>query len=56
MAAAPPGVEVELYDGLRDLPHFNPDLEHGQSSWKTSWRQSPARSPARCAAGSGWPR
>jgi chromate reductase len=26
MASAPPGVEVELYDGLRDLPHFNPDL------------------------------
>jgi len=26
MASAPPGVEIELYDGLRDLPHFNPDL------------------------------
>jgi NAD(P)H-dependent FMN reductase len=26
MASAPAGVEVELYDGLRDLPHFNPDL------------------------------
>ena len=26
---APPGVEVRLYDGLRDLPHFNPDLECG---------------------------
>ncbi|HEY0466092.1 MAG TPA: NAD(P)H-dependent oxidoreductase [Polyangiaceae bacterium] len=26
-ASAPPGVELELYDGLRDLPHFNPDLE-----------------------------
>jgi NAD(P)H-dependent FMN reductase len=24
---APPGVEVELYGGLADLPHFNPDLE-----------------------------
>jgi NAD(P)H-dependent FMN reductase len=24
---APPGVEVTLFDGLRDLPHFNPDLE-----------------------------
>lgn len=24
---APPGVELELFDGLRDLPHFNPDVE-----------------------------
>src|SRR3954470_10779271 len=26
-ALAPEGVAVELYDGLGDLPHFNPDLE-----------------------------
>jgi chromate reductase len=26
MASAPAGVEVELYDGLRHLPHFDPDL------------------------------
>ena len=26
-ALAPEGVEVELYGGLGDLPHFNPDLE-----------------------------
>ena len=26
-ATAPQGVEVALFDGLRDLPHFNPDLE-----------------------------
>lgn len=27
---APPGVEVELFEGLGELPHFNPDLEqHG---------------------------
>jgi len=26
-AAAPPGVEVVLFDGVRDLPLFNPDLE-----------------------------
>ena len=25
--AAPPGVEVSLYRGIGDLPHFNPDLE-----------------------------
>lgn len=24
---APEGIEVVLYDGLGDLPHFNPDLE-----------------------------
>jgi chromate reductase len=24
---APEGVEISLYDGLGDLPHFNPDLE-----------------------------
>jgi chromate reductase, NAD(P)H dehydrogenase (quinone) len=26
-ALAPSGVQVVIYDGLRDLPHFNPDLE-----------------------------
>jgi NAD(P)H-dependent FMN reductase len=26
-ALAPDGVEVELYGGLGDLPHFNPDLD-----------------------------
>jgi NAD(P)H-dependent FMN reductase len=26
-ALAPSGVEVVIYDGLRDLPQFNPDLE-----------------------------
>lgn len=26
-ALAPPGVEIEVYGGLGDLPHFNPDLE-----------------------------
>jgi len=31
VAAAPPGVELELYDGLRNLPHFDPDLEREQS-------------------------
>lgn len=24
---APPGVELVIFDGLRDLPHFNPDIE-----------------------------
>jgi NAD(P)H-dependent FMN reductase len=27
IALAPPGVEIRLYGGLGDLPHFNPDLE-----------------------------
>ena len=30
IACAPPAVEIELYDGLRDLPHFNPDLERSE--------------------------
>lgn len=25
---APPGITVEIYDGLGELPHFNPDLEN----------------------------
>lgn len=24
---APPGVRLAIFDGIRDLPHFNPDLE-----------------------------
>jgi NAD(P)H-dependent FMN reductase len=27
IALSPPKVEMRLYDGLGDLPHFNPDLE-----------------------------
>ena len=27
LALAPPGLVIELYDGLRELPLFNPDLE-----------------------------
>jgi chromate reductase, NAD(P)H dehydrogenase (quinone) len=26
-ALAPPGMEIVAYDGLGDLPHFNPDLD-----------------------------
>ena len=32
IANAPSGVEIELYDGLGDLPHFNPDLERDEAS------------------------
>ena len=28
----PTGVEITLYDGLADLPHFNPDLEGSEPS------------------------
>jgi chromate reductase len=28
---APPGVELELYDGVGALPHFNPDLDNGSA-------------------------
>ena len=27
-ASLPPGVRLELYDGLVDLPHYNADLDH----------------------------
>jgi len=30
MASAPKGVEIELYSGLQELPHFNPDLERAE--------------------------
>ena len=31
IANPPPGMHIELYDGLRYLPHFNPDLERDGS-------------------------
>jgi chromate reductase, NAD(P)H dehydrogenase (quinone) len=38
---APSGVEVELFDGLRDLPPFNPDLEeHGPVPAVRAWREA----------------
>ena len=46
-ALAPPGVELVPFDGLRDLPHFNPDVEANgvpQSVWR--WRQALADSHA----------
>lgn len=38
-ALAPPGVEVELYGGLGDLPHFNPDLENDEPPAVTELRR-----------------
>ena len=35
---APKGVEISLYDGLADLPHFNPDLEGVESSSVLAFR------------------
>lgn len=47
MANAPSGVEIELYDGLRELPHFNPDLERdGSPSAVSELRRAVAGSDA----------
>lgn len=46
-ASAPPGVELVLFDGLQDLPHFNPDLEeHGVPESVRRWRNALAESDA----------
>jgi NAD(P)H-dependent FMN reductase len=46
-ASAPPGVELVLWDGLRDLPHFNPDIEmSGTPESVRRWRQALAVSRA----------
>jgi chromate reductase len=38
---APPGVEVVLFDGLGELPHFNPDLDIDPApAAVTSWREA----------------
>lgn len=39
-ALAPEGVFVELFSGLGDLPHFNPDHEEDQTPAVTHWRHS----------------
>lgn len=38
--AAPPGVEVTIFDGLGDLPHFNPDLDADPPAAVVRWRQA----------------
>jgi chromate reductase, NAD(P)H dehydrogenase (quinone) len=44
---APAGVEVVIFDGLRELPHFNPDLEaEGPVPAVEAWRQAIASSDA----------
>lgn len=43
-AAAPPGVDVELFDGVRDLPLFNPDIESRRAAPEAVrvWREAMA--------------
>jgi NAD(P)H-dependent FMN reductase len=46
-AAAPPDVEVVIFDGLGDLPHFNPDIEAtGVPESVMRWRRALAESDA----------
>jgi chromate reductase len=46
-ASAPPGVELIVFDGLRDLPHFNPDLDaSGAPESVLRWRRALADSDA----------
>lgn len=43
----PQGVEVAFFQGLRDLPHFNPDLEAaGEPESVARWRQALSESDA----------
>ena len=44
---APPGVDLVLFDGIRDLPHFNPDIEAGAAPESVlRWRHVLAASDA----------
>jgi chromate reductase len=46
-AAAPPGVEIVIVDGLRNLPHFDPDIEAGGAPESVSqWRLAVSESDA----------
>ena len=45
IALAPDGVRITRFDGLRDLPHFNPDLQ-GVPMAVEAWRAALARSDA----------
>lgn len=45
--SVPPGVELVIFDGLRDLPHFNPDIESsGVPESVRRWRQALAECDA----------
>jgi len=44
---APPGIEIVVFEGLRDLPHFDPDLEaEGEPEAVRIWRKAIAESDA----------
>jgi NAD(P)H-dependent FMN reductase len=46
-ALAPPAVEIVLFDGLRLLPHFDPDLENaGLPAPVEAWRMALSESQA----------
>lgn len=46
-ASAPTGVDIVLFDGLRHLPHFNPDIEaEGEPPAVRDWRKALAESDA----------
>lgn len=46
-ARSPEGVDVIPFDGLQDLPHFNPDIERGMVPESvTRWRRALADSDA----------
>lgn len=46
-ALVPPGVDLVLFDGLRELPHFNPDVEaSGVPESVRQWRRALAASDA----------
>ena len=46
-ASTPPGVELVLFDGLRNLPHFNPEIEaSGVPESVRQWRLALKRSDA----------
>jgi len=44
--AAPAGVEIVLFDGLGELPFFNPDLEDAPTPAVLVWREAIAASDA----------
>jgi NAD(P)H-dependent FMN reductase len=39
-ALAPESMEIRLFDGLAQLPHFNPDLEHEMNPAVEAWRSA----------------
>ena len=46
-ASTPPDVEVVLFDGLLELPHFNPDIEaSGTPESVMRWRRALSESDA----------